>query len=906
MDQHLEIDIDGSTSRDIGVVTAVKQQHQQQLSRNSMPPPSGDWTNQFSPNGVDEYHPFVEALLPYVKDFSYVWFNLQAAKRRYFKRHEKRMSLEEETGVKEELMNERAEVKQKWAARLLGKLRKDIQPQYRDDFVSSVTGQQPAVCVLSNPDQKGKMRRIDCLRQADKVWRLDLVMVILFKGIPLESTDSERLEKCAECVFPAVCVNPYHISIAVRELDLFLANFIRTGNPDEKETPEQKIFEKQKTDVLIGDMSPEGIWGTGVFSAFELKTLTKPSIMTCSTLNSRPVLPGVLRSTERTSWISTLSSNNSPMNGGSLPSSPPPSAMAAIKALADSECHMSTVPSGMSLRSSTTIPQVGAVVTIGVNSADSKHSSLIGFSCGDHEEEPSEKRSRHASRDSAASSTNEEVRRIVERASSDGGWSCGLPAEDLMATEGTTRSDFVEKGQRFVFQKDGDRYVKLVQTGTSRPSVPAVGSNVRRVTVASAGGNEQQLGVLVFDSRNAMRSESGFQQQHERSVTSASSYSSQSQTLAAVLSSVSPISRSDMMSSAVYQSRAPMVSSRKRVHSVNPQGGSPSSSTQATQNGLTRLTGTSVAETNTSPPHAVVSQLRRLEGNGSAYLASPTKFTTANGTTISFSKVLEQVEVQHQTGKNRHDQHMVDSNIVGDVLAPQPVHTFVTKPEQSAKLVAPKAINPMKKIYEMQQALSACSSVVSSPLTTPRVTPIPTSMLTGGAPIRAIIPSGGVGEDECNTLFSAIASNGNSNDGILSTHFLQYLNDSNSRSPSSGNSLHVPFNVIASTPARPDSVASNSSNSLTSVLSLSAPPTNALTVSQTPTATSPTVDSTTIEVRDSLPDSTTVDSPRIVRTSGYLGGSSSSGSPSSSNGSNISSSSLQGALMTTDFRAVPK
>ncbi|VDL79608.1 unnamed protein product [Nippostrongylus brasiliensis] len=122
-------------------------------------------------------------------------------------------------------------------------------------------------------------------------------------------------------------------------------------------------------------------------------------------------------------------------------------------------------------------------------------------------------------------------------------------------------------------------------------------------------------------------------------------------------------------------------------------------------------------------------------------------------------------------------------------------------------------------------------------------------MLTGGAPVRAVISSGGPGEDECNTLFNAIASNGNSNDGILSSHFLQYLNDSNSRSPSSnGNSLHTPFNVIANVPARPDSVASNSSNSLTSVLSLSAPPTNALTVSQTPTATSPTVDSTTIEV----------------------------------------------------------
>ncbi|XP_065070287.1 uncharacterized protein LOC135695216 isoform X3 [Rhopilema esculentum] len=212
----------------------------------------------------DDYHPFIEACLPFVKAFAYTWFNLQARKRKYFKKHEIRMSPQQERECKEELESQPADLKQKWASRLLAKLRKDIRPECREDFVAAVTGKGCNRCVISNPDPKGKMRRIDCLRQADKVWRLDLVMVILFQAFPLESTDGERLGKTSVCRHH-LCVQPNHLCLVVKELDLFLTNFLVCVNSDQQAEHSQS--------------GEPNIALTGVFTSRELLKYSKATIL---------------------------------------------------------------------------------------------------------------------------------------------------------------------------------------------------------------------------------------------------------------------------------------------------------------------------------------------------------------------------------------------------------------------------------------------------------------------------------------------------------------------------------------------------------------------------------------------------------------------------------------------------
>lgn len=650
MDQNLKIEVKSACGSDGLTPSTSEAREPPPPPQQAMPPPSTDWNNQFnSPEAVspkangfkcvsppfsqEDLGPFVENLLPYVRASAYNWVHLQAAKRKHIKDFDRRMdAMEENKKLAEfqlEFQKDHDDNKVKWATRLLGKLKKDIHADYKEAFVSAIMGIDSDKCIPSVPDHKGKMRRIDCLRQADKVWRLDLVTIILFKGIPLESTDGERLERCESCTDP-LCINPFHLSIGVRSLDIFMANYLK--NVDTKITVAYTPAVESKTMELNSRHIKE--------EAAEQSIAAPHAVLGTSSSHTRvwesPIQQEVILSYDPMKACHTYFGGRNTL--GQQSSSPSSYAYLANKTAIDNNYFDS-------MRSVLRLPPPPPPGDCYYSSNPDCQPMEVSE---DSNEGPPEKRIRdtssHTSPNSSFCSTNDEVRRIVESGSG--------PKLVL----GQSSSIWVPPGQlgRQHQQQQGGpgpsrqiRDVDFRNPDVVRQTAFRATKPVRRMTVNA--GNHGDVGVVVVDERNHAPV-------HAQTLTNA------------------------LNSICSTPTGGEPLPGRKRAHQGTD------SPLDFISNNQHLLKGAGNSGSDVSPPHAAVSNLLSRESSG--YIASPTKFTTARGDTTSFSKIFQKIEEKHSQQSNQPStSNLYNSQTQPPILSSKPV-------DSSIKLIAPVAIKP--------------------------------------------------------------------------------------------------------------------------------------------------------------------------------------------------------------------
>jgi hypothetical protein len=106
-------------------------------------------------------------------------------------------------------------------------------------------------------------------------------MVVLFRGVPLESTDGERMTKSQCGQNATLCVHPYHITVKVREFDLYLANVIKFDQEGEESMQNSQVFSTKVEDDRVTVLGAADCFKSReVFGVKEIYTLSKEPIVT--------------------------------------------------------------------------------------------------------------------------------------------------------------------------------------------------------------------------------------------------------------------------------------------------------------------------------------------------------------------------------------------------------------------------------------------------------------------------------------------------------------------------------------------------------------------------------------------------------------------------------------------------
>ncbi|KAL3316736.1 hypothetical protein Ciccas_004615 [Cichlidogyrus casuarinus] len=171
---------------------------------------------------------FVRCLLTRCKRIAPLWFRSVTSMRERNRGEQRKPSIlsnqsqDDWTDISDTISQMDSNEESDSVVNLLKKLYKELPPENVLWFLkcwlcSADTVAFPDKCVISRGDAKNRMRRIDCGKGSDKVWRLDTIVGMLFHGLPMSSTDTAMMiHTCKN----DLCVRPQHLRFRANSVSL--------------------------------------------------------------------------------------------------------------------------------------------------------------------------------------------------------------------------------------------------------------------------------------------------------------------------------------------------------------------------------------------------------------------------------------------------------------------------------------------------------------------------------------------------------------------------------------------------------------------------------------------------------------------------------------------------------------